>query len=420
MALSLTQPIHYLDPLSPNLHDDAAKMRAHGPIVPIELPGGVVMWAVTRDEPGRTVLKDAARFAKDPAYWAALNRGEVPEDWPLRSIAMPAGRSLMMVDGEEHRVQRRPLAQALTARRVEALTPFIISLVDRLLDGLEQAARESDDGVVDFRSLVAWPLPMSVIGYLLGVDESEHEELGRLYSELFDDTKPDTRSAESALHTWLDEHVASLERAPGDDLISAMLALPEDERLSREQLIVTIYVVLTAGHETTVHLLLNAVRALSARPEQLELLLSGQVSWDRAVEETMRWDPPTANFFTRFATEDVPGTSVHPDAEEVHIAAGDPVVMGYMAMGRDPDRFGPTADEFDIHNTEPHSSFGHGAHFCIGAPLARLEGRLALERIFARWPDISVVGPVPRSPTLVLNSHTHLNVRLTPEAAPQY
>lgn len=414
MALNLSRPIHQLDPLSPDLHEDAVKMREHGPLVPVELPGGVVMWGVVGDEAGRSILKDTARFAKSPEYWKALQRGDIPQDWPLLSIAAPSGHSVVVTDGPEHRKLRRPLAQALTARRVEALTPLVTSLVERLLDDLERASGEAEDGVIDFRSLFAWPLPMGVIGYLLGVDEADHAELGRLYSALFDDTVGDGRSAELGLHSWLDAHVARLEREPGEDLVSAMLALPEEDRLPREDLVVTLYVVLAAGHETTTHLLLNAVRALSARPEQLGLLLSGEVPWDNAVEETMRWDSPTANFFTRFATEDVDGADIHPAATGVKIAEGDPVFISYISMGRDPERYGPTAGEFDVRRGEAaHTSFGLGAHFCIGAPLARLEARIALDRLFARWPGLSVVGDVPRSPTVVVNSHTHLNVRLT-------
>lgn len=412
MALNLSAPVHHLDPLSPDLHQDAAKMREHGPIVPVELPGGVVMWAVTGDEAGRTLLKDADRFAKSPEYWKALQRGDIPQDWPLLSIAAPAGRAITVVDGPEHRKLRRPLAQALTARRVDALVPVITALTERLLDDLERAADEAEDGVIDFRSLFAWPLPMGVIGHLLGVDEADHPELGRLYSALFDDTVGDGRGAELSLHSWLAAHVSRLESDPGDDLISAMLALPEEDRLDRQDLAVTMYVVLAAGHETTTHLLLNAVRALSARPEQRDLLLSGEVPWENLVEETMRWDSPTANFFTRFATEDVAGADVHPAAEGVTIAEGDPVFVSYISMGRDPERYGPTAGEFDVRRGEANTSFGFGAHFCIGAPLARLEARIALERIFARWPELSVVGDVPRSPTVVVNSHSHLNVRL--------
>ncbi|GAB3709261.1 cytochrome P450 [Nocardiopsis oceani] len=412
MALSLSEPVHHLDPRSTDLHEDAVRMREHGPLVPVELPGGVVMWAVTGDEAGRNLLKDAERFTKSPEHWAALQRGEIPEDWPLLSLAAQTGRAITTVDGAEHRKLRRPLAQALTARRVEELAPVVTSLVERLLEELDQAGRDADDGVVDFRSLFAWPLPMGVIGHLLGVDEADHPELGRLYSNLFDDTVGDGRDAELSLHSWLDAHVAKLEKEPGDDLISAMLALPPEDRLPREDLVVTMYVVLAAGHETTTHLLVNALRALTTRPGQLELLTSGEVPWENAVEEIMRWDSPTANFFTRFATEDVDGASIHPGAEGVRIAKGEPVFVSYIAMGRDPQRYGPTAHEFDVRRGEAHSSFGFGAHFCIGAPLARMEARIALERIFARWPELSVVGSVPRSPTLVLNSHTHLNVRL--------
>ncbi|MGW3009674.1 cytochrome P450 [Streptomyces sp. NPDC001219] len=404
--LSLSRPVHRLDPHSLDLHYDAAVMRKAGAVVPVQLPGGVPVWAITRDATARAALRNTDIFRKDPRHWAALQRGDIPANWPLIGLAAPAGRSLITTDGVDHWRLRGPLAAVFTETRVRALRTSIDIITKELLADLADAATVADDGIVDFRQLVAWPLPMTVISLLLGLPESEHEALRGHYEVFFDDTR-DPTAALAAIEDIITRHLDAKRRHPGDDLTSALLQLPDDEQLTTEELVATVQVLIAAGHETTVHLLVNGVLALTSHRDQLDLLLQGDVSWDRAVEEILRWQPPTANFLMRFATRD----SVLGDAL---IRRGDPVMVCYAAMGRDTDRYGPTADDFDITREGGHTSFGHGPHACIGAPLARLEGRLALEALFSRWPDLAPAAPAPRSPSVLMNSHTSLLLRLRP------
>lgn len=403
--LSLSRPVHRLDPHSLDLHYDAAVMRRAGAVVPVQLPGGVPVWAVTRDATARAVLRNVDIFRKAPRHWGALQRGDIPADWPLIGLAAPAGRSMVTTDGVDHWRLRGPLATVFTETRVRALRTSIDIITMKLLADLADAATVGD-GIVDFRKLVAWPLPMTVISLLLGLPESEHEALRAEYEVFFDDTR-DPTAALTAIEDIITRHLDAKRQQPGDDLTSALLQLPRDEQLTTEELVATVQVLIAAGHETTVHLLVNGVLALTSHRDQLDLLLQGEVSWDRAVEEILRWQPPTANFLMRFATRD----SVLGDAL---IRRGEPVMVSYAAMGRDPERYGPTADDFDITRQGGNTSFGHGPHACIGAPLARLEGRIVLQELFSRWPDLTPAAPATRSPSVLMNSHTGLPLRLRP------
>ncbi|MDH6120438.1 cytochrome P450 [Kitasatospora sp. GAS204B] len=178
----------------------------------------------------------------------------------------------------------------------------------------------------------------------------------------------------------------------------------------------TLSVIVAAGHETTVNLIVNAVRALCANPGQLALVLAGTHSWEDVVEETLHWASPVNNFLFRYATEDI-------DVAGTLVRQGEPVLMAYGAMGHDPGQHGPDADRFDLtRGTGRHLSFGHGPHICPGAQLARLEARIALGALFERFPALTLAVPeeelVPY-PAIALNSLRSLPVRLWPRRAAQ-
>jgi cytochrome P450 len=274
------------------------------------------------------------------------------------------------------------------------------------------------DGVLDLRAHYAYPLPMGVISQLLGVDPVHRDRLHELTHLLVSTSSSATEAmaAQQAIHDVLAGVVADRRAHPGDDLASALITAHDEdrqddtERLSDEEVTGTLLLMIVAGHETTLNLITNAIRALCGHPGQLDLVLSGEASWDAVVEETLRWDSPVANFPFRYPTTDL-------DVDGTTVPRGAPVLAGYAAAGRDPREYGPDADRFDI--TRPpgtrHLAFGHGAHYCLGAPLARLEAAVALRMLYAAHPRLALAVPeeqLPPLPGFIGNSVAELPVRL--------
>ncbi|MCZ4122847.1 cytochrome P450 family protein [Streptomyces sp. H39-S7] len=398
-----------LDPLVRDLVGEGARLRQAGPVIEIEVPGGVECWAVTRHAEARRLLTDP-RLVKDINRWGAWTRGEIPSTWPLIGLVAP-GTSMVTADGDEHKRQRLLTAQALTPRRMERLRPRIEEITRSILDELEAAG--AGGAVVDFKSVFAFKLPMRVISELMGVEAAEDTRLRALYDTFFSSVSraDEVRAAMGELFAFFAGVVAEKKRRPGDDLTSALLAATEGgDRLSDEELIGTLLVMIAAGHETTINLMVSAVRGLLTHPDQLALVRSGGASWSAVVEETLRWSPPTTNFLFRYATEDIP-------TGDVVIKEGDAVMISYGAIGRDEAQHGPTAEAFDItRDAARHLSFGYGPHVCPGAPLGRLEALVALPALFERFPDLALAVPeeqLENTPSILVNSLRELPVRLT-------
>ena len=414
MDCPVNHDVLVLDPLVRDLPGETRQLRRRGPLARIELPGGVRVWTVTRHAEARRLLTDS-RLVKDIRQWGAWQRGEVTRQWPLIGM-IDVRRSMFTEDGPEHRRLRAKIAQALTARRVESMRPTIEAVVRRLL---EELAREGADGPVDFKSVFAQPLPMEVVSTLMGVDPAEHPRLHRLYKAFFSMLTPqDERLAViEELDRFFAEVVAEKKRNPGDDLTSALI-LAEDggEPLTEEEVVGNLQAMIAAGHETTISLLVNAVRALLTHPDQLALVRSGEVSWDAVIEETLRWNTPTPHLLMRFATEDIQV------GDEV-IAKGEGLVISYHAIGWDERQHGPTADVFDVTRPQPirHMAFGHGPHICPGAALSRLEARIALPAVFDRFPDMALAVPdeeLRNLPVLTQNDLAELPLLLHGATAP--
>ncbi|MFE5831638.1 cytochrome P450 [Streptomyces sp. NPDC056508] len=370
-----------IDPMVQDLDGETARLRDAGPLARIDLLG-VPAWAVTRHADARRLLVDP-RLVKDLDAWGLWRSGEVTHAWPLIGM-IDAGRSMFTVDGAEHRRLRAKTSQALTPRRLEAIRPDIEKFTAELLDALEEGGK--DGAVVDLKSVFAQPLPMKVVGMLMGVDPAANAMLTRQYKKFFSMLTP--QDERLALLADLDVFYAGLVREktarPTDDLTSALILADEGgEPLTEEEVIGNLKAMVAAGHETTIGLVLNAVRALLAHPDQLKLVLDGEVSWEAVIEETLRWDTPTTHLLMRFATEDV-------EVGDGVVAEGEGVVISYRAIGRDPEQHGPDADAFDVTRTAPirHMTFGHGPHICPGAALSRVEAGIALPALFARFPRL--------------------------------
>lgn len=400
-------PIVTLDPFGTDHHGEAARLRELGPIVRVLLPGGIPAWAVSHHKELAALVADP-RVSKDWRNWSAIQRGEIPEGWPLDGMVRVT--NMVTADGAEHHRLRRLVTKTLTQRRVLSLRPRIIEIVDGLLD--ELPSRAGADGAVDLRPHFAYPVPMQVICELTGVPEPWRPRLRELVDSIF---RTNT-TAEEVLETQHDRvqmlrNLVELHtREPGEDLTSALIAARREDpdALTEEELVDTLWLLLTAGHETTLSLILNGTRALLTHPAQRDLAVTGE-RWDDVVEETMRWDAPIGNFMARYPLEDI-------EVAGVTVPKGDAILACYSAAGRDACQYGDTADSFELANaTSKHLSFGGGTHFCLGASLARFEGTIALSRLFTRYPDLSLAVPpdeIPPVPSLFSNSAAALPVRL--------
>ncbi|MDF6040630.1 cytochrome P450 [Streptomyces sp. JH14] len=404
-----------MDPAGRCPHADNARLLARGAVASVVLPGEVPGMAVL----GHEALKEFLAHpdvAKDARHFTALTDGRIPDGWPLRTFATVQG--MTTADDADHRRLRTLVSSAFTPRRVEALRPRIESLAADLLDRLETAAA-AGGGTVDLRAGFAMPLPMGVICELLGVDERHQDRLHHLSNQIVatDIGPAEAMAANRELVELLSAVAAARAEQPGDDLTSALIAARDGggDRLGPHELIGTLLLMIIAGHETTLNLVTNAVRALCTHRDQLDLVTTGGAAWADVVEETLRWDSPVSYFPFRYPTRDL-------TLDGTVIPKGTPVLAGYSAAGRDTSAHGPDADRFDV--TRPsrtsaarHLSLGHGPHYCLGAPLARMEATIALEQLFRRFPALDVVVPddeLVRHASFVGNSVRTLPVRLRP------
>ncbi|MFE6685025.1 cytochrome P450 [Streptomyces sp. NPDC057743] len=398
------RPAFALDPTGADHHGEDARLRAAGPVVRVQLPDGVVGWVVTHQDLVTDLLvNQAQQLSKDPADW----RVELPEGWPLRGMVEVT--NMVTADGPEHQRLRRPVTRFLTPGRVLRMRPRIVASVGALLDGLP--AHADSAGVVDLRAHLAGPLPLRVICELVGAPEELRGRLMAMTASIFDHTvTPDeVRATQDAIAPLMGALVAHRRAHPGEDLTTALIHRQRCGELTEDELRHTLWLLLTAGFETTCGLLVNAVRALLTHDAQRALAVGGDAAtWRAVVEETLRWDSPVAKFLARYARTDlvIAGTTV---------PAGDAIIVPYTALGRCPSAHGPDAGRFDIGHTTPHRSFGAGPHACPGAALARLQASVALPALFRRYPRLALAVPesaLRPNPSLVSNSTRELPVVL--------
>lgn len=321
-------------------------------------------------------------MVKDINHWNAWNNGEIPADWPLMGLANP-GRSMLTADGPEHRRLRNFVAQALTVRRVQKLRPGIEALCARMLDTMEQAADEN--GVVDLKAHYAHPVPMTVITELFGMPSHHIPRLKELFDIFFSTVVP--REQVPPMMAELDDifqaFVQSKRDEPGDDLTSGLLeAAADGDTLTNEEIVNTLKIIVTAYHETTISLIVNAVRALSAHPEQRARVLVYEIPWSQVIEETLRYNTPTSHLLIRFPTEDI-------EVGDQILPKGEGLIVSFSAIGRDENQHGPTSRRVRRH---PRPDPPHR----LRPRPARLPRRLPLPRRGRGRPP-GALRPLPRA-----------------------
>ncbi|MGW5653293.1 cytochrome P450 [Streptomyces humi] len=373
--MQVTDLGEYGESLRTDPHTVYAHLRERGPVHRVRwpLPEGQYheTWLVVGYEEARAALADPG-LAKDTA-----KTGFTFLDEEL------IGKHLLAADPPQHTRLRGLVTRAFTARRVAGLEPRIQEITDRLLDEMLPRGR------ADLIDALAYPLPITVISELLGVPELDRARFRKLSNEAITSSRPGSEyDAFVALADYLAELIEDKRCAgPSGDLLSDLLrtTAEDGDRLSVGELRGMAYVLLIAGHETTVNLIGNGVLALLAHPDQLAALRADMALLDGAVEEILRWEGPVENATYRYAAAPL-------EIAGAAIAEGDPVMIGLTAADRDGARY-PEPDRFDIRrDNRGHLAFGHGIHYCLGAPLARLEGRIALRSLLERAPDLALDG----------------------------
>jgi cytochrome P450 len=361
------------------------EVRRRGPVHKVTLADGHDAWLIVGYDAAKAALNDP-RISKDMHAAMARAGAVVAEGLPGPAFA----RHMLAVDPPDHTRLRRLVAAAFSVRRVEALNDDVGRIVASMLDAI---AAQGPDTVVDLVASFAFPLPFTVICQLLGVPESWRAPFGRSLVEMLVPTRTPEEFAAAKLASdqvvaTLGELVERKRHTPDDALVSALISARDgDDRLSEQELMSTIFQLIIAGHDTTSSLIGNAVVAFLTHPEQLTRLHGDPALIAGAVEEIIRYDAPVPHSTFRYA----------PDAIEiggVAIPAGAQIIVNLAAANRDGAHYAQP-DAFDIARTNGrHLGFGHGMHFCLGAPLARMEGHIALGELFRRFPDLRLAVPV--------------------------
>ncbi|MFK8911761.1 cytochrome P450 [Streptomyces sp. YS-3] len=357
-------------------------LREHAPVHRTTLPSGVEAWLVTRYADARQALADQ-RLSKNPAHHdePAHARGRTGIPGERKAELMT---HLLNIDPPDHTRLRRLVSKAFTPRTVAEFAPRVQELTDSLID------RFAAGGEADLIHEFAFPLPIYAICDLLGVPREDQDDFRDWAGMMIRHGKgPRGGVARSVkkMRGYLLELIHRKREDPGEDLISGLIrASNHGEHLTENEAAAMAFILLFAGFETTVNLIGNGMYALLRDPGQRERLQSSLAAGesellDTGIEELLRYDGPVEMATWRFATR--PLTIGGQD-----IAAGDPVLVVLAAADRDPDRF-PDPDTLDLGRRDnQHLGYGHGIHYCLGAPLARLEARTALATLLRRLPDL--------------------------------
>ncbi len=369
-----------------NAYQTYALMREQAPVCHhTGLNGEDKLWFITRYVDGEAVLRDHKRFVKN--YRETLTPVERAQLPPASRLENLLNQHLLNVDGADHARLRALVNKAFTAQMVNRLQGRVQAIADELLDQLPA------QGQMDLIDQYAFPLPIIVIAEMLGVPAA-HREHFRIWSNAFvsPSLTPDewakTQQLMVEFTNYLGQIFAERRRNPKDDLITALIQAEEaGDKLSEEELYSMVILLIVAGHETTVNLIGNGMLALLQSPEQLALLKSRPELMPNAIEEFLRYDGPVERSTPRFAAEDV-------EIGGQLIRRSEPVFVVLASADHDPALY-PNPDQLDVtRENNRHLAFGLGIHYCLGAPLARMEGRIAVSTLLSRLPNLRLAVPV--------------------------
>ena len=385
--------------------------RARCPVQRVRLADGHPAWVVLGYDAARQALNDP-RMSKDMLAALRDNGDVVAEGLPGPEFS----RHMLNVDPPDHTRLRRLVSRAFTPARVAALEPAVRAIAGRLLDDLAAAG---PGATVDLIEGYAYPLPFEVIGELLGIPAADRPRLHAWFQVLLTgwagDPPAEAVEASAGIVGYLRELVETKRRQPGEDLVSVLVAV-DDDMLTTQELLSTLFQLVVAGHDTTASLIGNGVVALLDHPRQLQALLADPGRIPAAIDELIRFTAPVPHATFRVTTEPV-------TVGGVEIPAREQVLVCLGSANRDPGRF-PAPDVLDIGRGDGSNlGLGHGIHYCLGAPLARLEARVAFETLLGRHPGLRLAADRDaltwtRGDGLVLRGLASLPVVLGPSSIP--
>lgn len=360
-----------------------AQMRREAPVYAHRSPNGSTIWFITRHDDVVEVLKDNVRFVKDfrntKEEKGERGKGKV-------SVHQAINRNMLFADPPDHTRLRALVNQAFTPRRVEQMRPRVQEVADLLL------AQVAPKGAMDIIADYALPLPVVVISDMLGIPSVDRDQVAQWSQVIISPGARGlpTRERKRQMRrfvSYLQALFAERQRQPQDDLISALVQAEEaGERLSEAELSSMVALLLVTGHETTVNMIGNAVIALLNHPEQLALLKQNPEWWGNAVEELLRYDGPVETSTTRWVARDCMFRGQQ-------MRRGDVVRVVITSANRDEMRY-ENVNTLDVSRSDSkHLQFGLGIHYCLGAPLARLEGEIALKALWETFPDLRLAVP---------------------------
>ena len=388
-----------LDPAS--IPDPYPRLRELRETAPVHKLGFADYWVLTRFGDCRAVLRDPRMGQPEPG-------DHPPELVPGAARNRGGERSLLFLNPPDHTRLRSLVSRAFTPRRVQSLRASIEAMTDELLGGLAAA------GGGDLIDALAFPLPANVISELVGVPRRDRDWLRPLFADLASTLEPgpleDPERVEASrerVRAYLFDLIEVRRADPGDDLLSGLIAASDGEdRLTRQEVMLTVSLIYAAGFETTTNLIGNMVLTLLRHPDQLARLRADRSLTPTAVEEVLRYEPPV-QVDGRYAFEDV-------EVGGQTIPAGHAVMTLLGAANRDPAAVADP-ERFDIGRaTVPMLSFSSGIHHCLGASLARMEGQVVLERLLDRFPTWELLEENPPfKPRLTLRGPERLPVALS-------
>lgn len=363
-----------------------ARLRAEAPVARVKLPDKQIAWLVTRYDDVLAVLKDE-RFAKDPR--SALTPEQLARQPRIPRRFEPLNRNMLDVDGADHARLRALVHKAFTPGRIEAIRARIQSLTEELLDRVER------NGRMDLIRDYALPLPTTIIAEMLGIPAQDRHKFHRWSSTIISAGWSRWRTLRAilpvmAFMTFIRKLLESRRAHPGDDLATALVQAEEaGDQLSGDEMMAMVFLLLIAGHETTVNLIGNGMLALLTHPAQMKMLQANSALMPSAVEELLRFESPLETATERYAREDLPlcGATIPRGA----------LVFAVLASANRDERQFSQPDTLDLAREDnKHLAFRFGTHYCLGAPLARLEGRIALETLLRRFPDLRLARPAEK------------------------